>query len=256
MHTTVPPPGENGGEEIFRLENISKRFGGVQALKGVNLSVRPRQILGVIGPNGAGKSTLFNVATSFYKPDVGDVYLAGRRITGRPPHKICRMGISRTFQLVKTFLSMTVLENVLIGSVNGNRMRGKAARDAAMDALQLVELAHKKDILTSHLTLSDRRLLEVARAIASMPLVTFLDEPMAGLNPSETMKMLHIINRAREERNIAILWVEHKVDAIFHLCDRIIVLDYGVKIADDTPDKIACNTKVIEAYLGESTVTC
>ena len=256
MQTRAARSNEYSGEEIFRLEKISKRFGGVQALDSVDLSIKPRQILGVIGPNGAGKSTLFNVATSFYKPDAGDVYLAGQRITGRPPHKICQMGISRTFQLVKTFLSMTALENVMIGSINGNRLRGKAARAAAMEALELVELADKKDILTSHLTLSDRRLLEVARAIASMPLVTFLDEPMAGLNLSETMKMLQIINRAREERNIAILWVEHKVDAIFHLCDRIIVLDYGVKIADDTPEKIACNTKVIEAYLGESTVTC
>lgn len=241
---------------LFQLEKVSKRFGGVRALNEVTLNVQPREIIGVIGPNGAGKSTLFNVATSFYKPDSGNIYLSGSRITGKPPHQICHMGISRTFQLVKTFLSMTALENVMVGCVFGNRMRGNQARKVAMDALELVELTHKKDVITSHLTLSDRRLLEVARAIASMPKVTFLDEPMAGLNPSETMKMLKIINRARDERNTAILWVEHKVDAIFHLCNRVVVLDYGCKIADDKPEKIAQNSKVIEAYLGQTPTEC
>lgn len=246
--------GHTSSENVLRLENVSKHFGGVKALNNVDLDVAPGEIIGVIGPNGAGKSTLFNVATSFYKPDTGEVYLAGERITGKPPHTICHKGISRTFQLVKTFLSMTALENVLVGSINGNRLRGKEARDAALKALALVEMEDKKDIITAHLTLSDRRMLEVARAIASNPLVTFLDEPMAGLNPSETNKMLEIINRTRDERNISILWVEHKVEAIFHLCDRVIVLEYGCKIADGRPEEISSNEKVIEAYLGQSTV--
>ncbi len=237
---------------VLRLEKIRKSFGGLVALTDVDLNLEERQIVGLIGPNGAGKSTLFNVITSIYKPDAGDIYLKGRRITGCVSHKICHLGISRTFQLVKTFLSMTALDNVMVGSIYGYKLRGKEARKRALEALDLVELIDKKDVITAHMTLSDRRLLEVARALASMPLVTLLDEPMAGLNTSETIKMLEVINRAREERNVTILWVEHKVDAIFHLCDRVVVLDYGQKIAEGNPEQVAKNSKVIEAYLGES----
>ena len=237
---------------ILHLENIRKSFGGLLVLADIDLSVEQGQIVGLIGPNGAGKSTLFNIITTIYKPDAGDIFLNQQRITGYPPHKICRLGISRTFQLVKTFLSMTALENVLVGSIYGNQLGNKHARSRAVEALDLVELGSKKNVITAHMTLSERRLLEVARALASMPLVTLLDEPMAGLNPSETAKMLQVINRAREERNVAILWVEHKVDAIFHLCDRVVVLDYGCKIAEGRPELIAKNPDVIEAYLGKS----
>lgn len=237
---------------ILRLDSIHKSFGGLSVLVDIDLSVDFREIVGLIGPNGAGKSTLFNVITSIYRPEEGEVYLKEEKITGLPPHVVCRKGISRTFQLVKVFLSMTAMENVLVGAIYGQRQRGRRAEEIALDSLKLVDLAEKKDMVTSHMTLSDRRLLEVARALASGPAVTLLDEPMAGLNPSETMKMLQVINRAREERDLAILWVEHKVDAIFHLCDRVIVLDYGRKIAEGTPEEVARNAKVIEAYLGES----
>ena len=237
---------------ILHLENIRKSFGGLLVLADIDLSVEQGQIVGLIGPNGAGKSTLFNIITTIYKPDAGDIFLNQQRITGYPPHKICRLGISRTFQLVKTFLSMTALENVLVGSIYGSQLSNKYARRRAMEALDFVELSSKKNVITAHMTLSERRLLEVARALASMPLVTLLDEPMAGLNPSETVKMLQVISRVREERNVTILWVEHKVDAIFHLCDRVVVLDYGCKIAEGRPELVAKNPDVIEAYLGQS----
>jgi branched-chain amino acid transport system ATP-binding protein len=236
---------------VFRLEKITKRFGGLIALDEVNLSVKQRQIMGLIGPNGAGKSTLFNVATSIYKPDEGDIYLGEKRITGKSSHQICRLGISRTFQLVKTFLSMTAMQNVLVGAIYGHRLRGNDARREALDALDLVGLKDKQDVVTAHMTLSDRRLLEVARALASRPVIALLDEPMAGLNPSEIMNMLQVIERAREERKVAVLWVEHKVDAIFRLCDQVAVLDYGRKIVEGKPEEIANNKEVIEAYLGK-----
>jgi len=239
------------GVPVFRMENITKRFGGLNALTEVNLSVKKGEITGLIGPNGAGKTTLFNVATSIYKPDSGDIYLEGKKITGKSPQHICRLGISRTFQLVKTFLSMTALENVLVGAIYGRGLRGKEARQEALDALNLVGLENKRDKVAGQMTLSDRRLLEVARALASKPLVTLLDEPMAGLNPSEISNMLQVIERGREERHVAILWVEHKVDAIFRLCDRVAVLDYGRMIAEGKPEEVAQSREVIEAYLGK-----
>jgi branched-chain amino acid transport system ATP-binding protein len=220
-------------------------------LSDVSFQVGEGEIVGLIGPNGAGKTTLFNVITGIYRPDTGTIRYEERNILGLSPNRICRRGIARTFQLVRIFPSMTVLENVLVGAIYGNRRGKKRALKDALEYLEVLNLVDLKDEVVSHLTYSDRRLVEIARALASDPGLALLDEPLAGLNPTETRKIMALIEDIRETHGVSILWVEHKIDAVFSLCNRVVVLDYGKMLAEGEPQDVSQNAKVVEAYLGE-----
>ncbi|MDX2512206.1 MAG: ABC transporter ATP-binding protein [Desulfobacterales bacterium] len=237
---------------LLELEKVVKSFGGLMVLSQIDFHIDEGEIIGLIGPNGAGKTTLFNVITGIYRPEEGAIRYKGRDLVGLKPYQICRQGIARTFQLVRIFPSMTVLENVMVGSIYGNRCNKKQGKKEALRCLEILNLMDIKDTVTGHLTLSNRRLVEIARAMAANPGLALLDEPLAGLNPTETEKIMVLMREIRESHGISILWIEHKIDAVFDLCDRIVVIEYGRKLADGDPDSIANNKKVMEAYLGES----
>lgn len=234
-------------------KNVCRSFGGLKALDAVDFELKKGEILGLIGPNGSGKTTLFNVISGIYKPDSGEVMFKGRRISSLPSHKIAKLGIGRTFQIVKPFEYVTVLQNVMVASLYG-RAGARSLSEAEKEALGWLEftgLIEKKDTLVRNLTLVQRRCLEVARALALRPEVILLDEVMAGLNPVEMDNSLQMIRRIRDELNITVFIVEHVMRAVMGLSDRIIVLNQGRKIAEGKPSAIANNKDVIEAYLGE-----
>lgn len=236
---------------LLEVSHLSKYFGGLHVLEDVSFAAEEGEILGLIGPNGAGKSTLFNVITGVYRPNAGAITFRGKSLVGLKPHRVCRIGIARTFQLVRICPSMTALQNVLVGAIYGKKGGGKNAMAEALECLDLLNLSPLKDTISAHLTYSDRKLIEIARAIAAGPGLALLDEPLAGLNPAETEKIMDIIRTIRKTRGISIIWIEHKFDAVFNLCDRIVVLNYGKKIADGYPKNIAIDRNVVEAYLGK-----
>lgn len=236
---------------FLEVKNVTKSFGGLIALKNVSFQAKQGEILGCIGMNGAGKTTLFNVITGFYKPDSGKIIFKGEDITGQKPFKVCKKGISRTFQIVRPFSEMTVLQNVMMGLIRGEMWGGlEELRDEATELLDFIGLLAKEDLPAGSLTFAEQRRLELARALAMKPELLMLDEVIAGLNPTEVVDITKLISKL-SGRGITLFLIEHVMKAIMSISKRIIVLDYGQLIADGTPRSVSKNEKVVKTYLGE-----
>jgi branched-chain amino acid transport system ATP-binding protein len=232
---------------------VCRRFGGLQALKDFDFSVEKGQIVGLIGPNGSGKTTLFNVITGFYPADSGKILFKGKEITRSKPHEIARLGIGRTFQIVRPLLGLSVLDNVTIAVLYGRDNIGSMAkgRGRAMELLKFAKLDAKKDVPAQSLVAAERKRLELARALAIRPEFLLLDETFSGLNDTEIQDAIKLIYRIRNDLGITILLIEHVMKAVMGTCEKIVVLHYGVKLAEGTPEEVSKNTSVIQAYLGK-----
>jgi branched-chain amino acid transport system ATP-binding protein len=234
----------------LQVKGLTKTFGGLSANQYIDLEVEQGQIIGLIGPNGAGKTTLFNCIAGVYVPDQGQILFNGQDITDWPPERICQAGLARTFQVVKSFGNMTVLENVMVGAFLHHNLTGNASK-AAREVLEKVGLDHRADTMAMNLTIADKKRLELARALATQPNFLMLDEAMAGLTPRETQEAVALV-QALNADGITILLVEHVMEVVMPISERIAVLDYGRKIAEGPPQEIARNEEVIKAYLGDS----
>lgn len=232
-------------------EKITVQFGGLVALNDVDFYVEKGEIAGLIGPNGAGKTTLFNVISGIIPPKKGTVFFDGKKITGLKPHKICKLGIARTFQIVRVFPSMTVFENVKAAALNSPRQNRESISNEVRELLNFVGLGEKIYSPVKDLTLMEQKFVEVARALATKPKLLLLDEPLAGLNPAESTMYTDKIRKLRDEFEITIFWIEHDVKSISSICDRVIVLDHGEKICEGKCEEALKNEAVIKAYLGE-----
>jgi len=236
---------------VLEVKEVSKRFGGLQAVAQVSFEAAEGEIVGLIGPNGAGKTTLFNLIDGVYKPDSGRIFFRGRDVTGQPPYVLARLGMGRTHQVVRPLNELSVRENVMVGACFGRRnldLRRAAAR--ADEVLNLVGLASRADQLASVLNVAQKKRLELARALASDPDLLLLDEVLAGLNPAEITAMLDTIRQVRQS-GVTIVIIEHVMHALMNISDRVVALDYGKQIAAGTPAEVARDAQVIEAYLGD-----
>jgi len=234
---------------LLEVKELSKHFGGVVALDGVNIKVDKGELVGIIGPNGAGKTTLYNCVTGFYPPTSGRVFFDGKDVTGLPSHRLCRMGMARTFQIPRPFMSMTLLENVMVGAL-GVGMSLREAKEKAKEIVSFLKLEEQANKPISKLNFNYRRRCELARALATNPKLLMLDETFAGLNPSEIDEMVKLVRKIHES-GVTIMLTEHVMKVVMSLAERIVVLHQGRVIAEGSPREVVNDSRVVEAYLGQ-----